>query len=309
MRYQLLLLFFVAAASAMPQRGGGRKGRIGQRPRPAKTAQPQPAKTATQNNAGGNTGQGQTNDPQTSLTLDPRVIAQGFKNPGDTSGGEVKSLTSTNNFINFCAGKTITDGKQFKDGSTSCNPVPMGLIPNANRMPSSKFIFPTNGVVLKTNTTFTIDMAVANLQMGNFVNPNTNYFAAPQTLNDQGIIIGHSHITVDKLPSLDSKVPTDPRVPAFFKGLNAPTDNGVASLEVTGGLPAGFYRLASINAAANHQPVLVAVAQHGSLDDMIYFTIKDDAPNADNGAKAQNANGAKKQAQGARPKPQKGVDM
>ncbi|KAH9915225.1 uncharacterized protein B0H18DRAFT_886113, partial [Fomitopsis serialis] len=34
-------------------------------------------------------------------------------------------------------------------------------------------------------------------------------------------------------------------------------------------LPKGTYRMASINAAANHQAVLVAVAQHGSLDDMV----------------------------------------
>ena len=31
----------------------------------------------------------------------------------------------------------------------------------------------------------------------------------------------------------------------------------------------------SINTAANHQPVLVAVAQHGSVDDMIYITATD----------------------------------
>jgi hypothetical protein len=31
-------------------------------------------------------------------------------------------------------------------------------------------------------------------------------------------------------------------------------------------------QLASINAAANHQPVLMPIAQHGSVDDMVYFT-------------------------------------
>ncbi|TFY79009.1 hypothetical protein EWM64_g5000, partial [Hericium alpestre] len=38
----------------------------------------------------------------------------------------------------------------------------------------------------------------------------------------------------------------------------------------------GTYRLSSINSAANHQPVLVAVAQHGSMDDQIYFTVTAD---------------------------------
>lgn len=45
--------------------------------------------------------------------------------------------------------------------------------------------------------------------------------------------------------------------------------------DVTGGLPAGVYRMGSINSAANHQPVIVAVAQHGALDDMVYFTVSD----------------------------------
>jgi hypothetical protein len=34
--------------------------------------------------------------------------------------------------------------------------------------------------------------------------------------------------------------------------------------------------MSSINTASNHQPVLVAVAQHGSLDDVVYFTVTAD---------------------------------
>ena len=40
--------------------------------------------------------------------------------------------------------------------------------------------------------------------------------------------------------------------------------------DVTDGLPAGVYRLSSINTASNHQPVLSPIAQHGSLDDAVY---------------------------------------
>ncbi|KIM45605.1 hypothetical protein M413DRAFT_442265 [Hebeloma cylindrosporum] len=36
-------------------------------------------------------------------------------------------------------------------------------------------------------------------------------------------------------------------------------------------IPAGAYRIASINSAANHQPVIVPVAQRGSLDGTTYF--------------------------------------
>jgi len=73
---------------------------------------------------------------------------------------------------------------------------------------------------------------------------------------------------------MNQTTPTSPGTFAFFKGLNDVAANGTLSAEVTGGLPAGVYRLASINAAANHQPVLVAVAQHGTLDDMVYFTVE-----------------------------------
>ena len=50
--------------------------------------------------------------------------------------------------------------------------------------------------------------------------------------------------------------------------------NNEVSNSVSKGLPAGTYRMASITTAANHQPVLGPVAQHGSFDDMIYVSSK-----------------------------------
>ena len=55
-------------------------------------------------------------------------------------------------------------------------------------------------------------------------------------------------------------------------GLNGVAAGGILSTDVTGGLPAGSYRMSSINAAANHQPVLGAVAQHGTFDDWVYVS-------------------------------------
>jgi len=118
-------------------------------------------------------------------------------------------------------------------------------------------------------------MAINNLQTGAFVNAQANYFAAPAQVNSGGTLIGHSHVVVEQLSSLSQTTPTDPTKFAFFKGLNAAAQGGVLTADVTAGLPAGFYRLASINTAANHQPALVAVAQHGSLDDAVYFTVGD----------------------------------
>jgi hypothetical protein len=189
--------------------------------------------------------------------------------------GQVASLTSSNNFINFCLtvpNLPITNGKQITTGS--CNPAPMGAIPSKANMPSAKFVFPANGdTSLVANTAFTIKMAIKNFQSGNFVNADENYFAAPQQLNKQGQIVGHSHVVVEALSSLGQTTPSDPTKFAFFKGLNAAAVGGILTADVTAGLPAGFYKLSSINTAANHQPCLVPVAQHGSLDDAVYVSI------------------------------------
>lgn len=110
------------------------------------------------------------------------------------------------------------------------------------------------------------------MQTGFFTNAAASYFSSPQQLNAQGQIKGHSHVVIEKLSSLDQTTAPDPTKFAFFKGLNAPDVKGVLTADVTDGLPAGFYKLSSINSAANHQPVLVPIAQHGSLDDAIYVS-------------------------------------
>ena len=108
----------------------------------------------------------------------------------------------------------------------------------------------------------------------NFVNAQANYYSAPQQLNAQNTIIGHSHFVIEQLQSMTQTTPLDNTKFAFFQGVNTAADaQGNLNVDVTAGLPAGTYRLASINAAANHQPVLVAVAQHGSLDDMVYVCL------------------------------------
>jgi len=116
-------------------------------------------------------------------------------------------------------------------------------------------------------------MAIKNMQTGFFVNAQANYFAAPQQLNGQGQIQGHSHVVIEQLSALDQTTPTDPKKFAFFKGLNAAAQGGKLTADVPDGLQPGFYKLSSINTAANHQPVIVPVAQHGSLDDAIYVSI------------------------------------
>ncbi|KAJ7854919.1 hypothetical protein B0H13DRAFT_2503602 [Mycena leptocephala] len=260
-------------------------------PPPAKTttAAPPPDNTAAapppdNNNAGGGAATGGADgDLQKSLTLDPRVIQTGFQNDGQQPpvDGQFPSLTSFNNFINFCA-KTLpatplTNGQQITSGS--CNGAPIGLIPSTAKMPSSKFTFPKNLDTITANQNFTLKMVLKNVDADHFTNAKENYFAAPQQLNADGVIIGHTHVVIETIPSLTSTTATDPNTFVFFKGINTGLDaEGQVSTLVgsakTPGVPAGTYRLCSMNAAMNHQPVIVPIAQHGNLDDCVYFTAK-----------------------------------
>jgi hypothetical protein len=213
-----------------------------------------------------------SSDPNTSLTLSSDLVETGLEQNGQAvqEAGQVPSLTSSNNFINFCAGQTITNGQQITTGS--CDPIPMGdIIPKANQ-PNSKFVFPKNFSKIPANQAFTIQMALNNLQAGVFTNAQKTYYMAPQQLNGQGIVIGHTHFVIQPMGNFDDPTILDPATFTFFKGVDTAQVNGVVSVDVTAGVPAGNYRLASINTNANHAPVVVAVAQHGSLDDMVYFT-------------------------------------
>lgn len=228
----------------------------------------------------GNQNNGNNNgNPQTSLTLDPSVIQK--INGTSSESGEADSLVSTNNFINFCVGKTITNGLQVQAGS--CNPTPMGDIPSVDNMPSCKFQFPTNNGNIDPNTEFTVVLNTQGMQTGAFTDASTTYFGAPQQLNNGGQIIGHNHVVIEQIQSLDSTQPTNPRVFAFFKGLNDVAVNGQLTADVTSGLPSGTYRISTITTAANHQGVLVPVAQRGSVDDAVYFTVGGNGNNNNGG--------------------------
>jgi len=230
------------------------------------------------NNAGSGAAPSDPQGLQTSLTLDPSVICQNFTDDGQNPpvAGQTASSTSTNNYINFCAltlpGTPLTNGAQITTGS--CNPTPIGLIPSVENMPSCKFNFPKNTDVIDANVAFNASLNIKNIQTGVFTNAAKTYFAAPQTLNGQGQIVGHTHMVIETLTSLDQIEPTDPTKFFFFKGVDAPAANGEAIVEVTTGVPPGAYRICSINSSSNHQPVIVPIAQHGSLDDCSYFTAK-----------------------------------
>ncbi|PHH63527.1 hypothetical protein CDD81_5714 [Ophiocordyceps australis] len=194
-----------------------------------------------------------------------------------------------NNFINFCEGERLTNGQQVKKGS--CNGIPMGKIPATTKMVSSVFINPQDGDNIAANQDFNIQVQVANLQAGFFTNATSTYYSAPQDLNRNGVVIGHTHVTVqDTGRTVNPKSPLDPTQFAFFKGINdAGNGQGLLTAAVDGGLPQGNYRLCSMSSAANHQPVLMPVAQRGAQDDCVRFTVGGNGRNR-NGNQANNGN-------------------
>jgi hypothetical protein len=182
------------------------------------------------------------------------------------------SLSNANNFVAFCSGLTKTNGKQATSGS--CNPIPMGKIPATSNMISAMLTFPQPGDVITAGKTFDISVQTQNLDAGKFTNPTTNYYTAPQDLNAAGNIIGHCHVTVQAIGDLKSATPPDPSKFAFFKGIDDAGDgNGLLKATVTDGLPAGAYRVCTMIAAANHQPVNMPVAQRGAQDDCTKFEV------------------------------------
>jgi len=236
------------------------------------------AGAAANNTAAADANNSNAGDAQTSTTLNPSVISKNFANDGQNPPvtGQTASETSTNNFINFCLPTLnqfpLTDGQQLKGGS--CNNAPMGLLPPSTKMVSTILIFPQDGDVVEANKDFTITVLSQNIKLGVFTNAETTYLAAPQTLDPAtNEIIGHTHVTVQSITS--TTTPPDPTQFAFFKGINTPADaQGQVSADVTSGLPPGDYRVCTMTSAANHQPVVMPIAQRGSQDDCTRFKVQ-----------------------------------
>ncbi|CAG8569276.1 7291_t:CDS:1, partial [Racocetra persica] len=169
-----------------------------------------------------------------------------------------------------------TDGLQKKQGS--CSDTVQGEIPDVDHMVSTLIIEPENGCVLPANKNFTVTIETINLVTGFFDDPATQYYKFPQVVDKvTKNIFGHSHITIQKLNNVVSA--PDPKLFAFFKGLNDPFNGTFFSLVIgtkdVAGLPAGLYRICTMVSSFGHQPTLMPVAQRGGQDDCIRITLVD----------------------------------
>lgn len=161
----------------------------------------------------------------------------------------------------------------------------MGDIPAKTNMVSSIITFPETGSQIESNTDFEITVQMANLISGSFTNAVATYYSAPQKLQG-GIIVGHTHVTVQNLGnSLNPKQAMDATQFDFFKGINDDGNGqGLLKAVVTGGLPAGNYRVCTMASSSNHAPVLMPVAQRGTPDDCTKFVVTGNGKTKNNAA-------------------------
>ncbi|PGH03694.1 hypothetical protein GX51_03958 [Blastomyces parvus] len=225
---------------------------------------------------------GQRNFPRkqaAELCLNPSAVQRGSALDGEKEAlnkDEVTpSRTSSTNFINYCNGKTLTNGTKNKEGS--CNGIPMGEIPSTKNMVSTLITSPSPGDTFKVNQPIDFKIAVRNIEMGFYTNSNVTYLSAPQSLNSKGLVQGHTHLTVEFMgPTATSIEALDASNPIWFKSVNKPNrDKGNSfTARLDGGLgKVGFYRVCTLTAAANHQPVIMPVPGRGAQDDCTKFKV------------------------------------
>ncbi|KLU81065.1 hypothetical protein MAPG_00160 [Magnaporthiopsis poae ATCC 64411] len=260
------------------------------------------------NNNNNNNGGGGGGNNNGGGCLDQSIISKASNKDGQEPGtdgikaGQAKSLKDPFNFVNFCVGKgAITDGLQKKGGS--CSTTPMGQIPSVDKMTTVMITNPKTGEKLQARKTFNIDVQTRNLQTGSFTNPTTTYYTAPQFLNQQGVIVGHVHVTCQNIGNLNPSQPPDAKTFAFFKGIDEAGKNGLVSATVEGGLPAGTFRCCTITSGSNHQPVYMPVAQRGAQEDCTKFEVADNGGggnggNGGNGGQNQNKGNGQNQNKG-----------
>ncbi len=161
---------------------------------------------------------------------------------------------------NVCKMSKLNRSNGTQNLNGECVEMVMGEIPNSNNMTSTIILFPKNNDIIEENQPFNISTKTIGLHTGFFDDPKNQYYIFPQTLDDQGLIQGHSHVVIQKIENTEE--PLNQKVFVFFKGLNNQAINGELKVLVQNGLKAGICTMAS---SFGHQPVLMPIAQRGNL--------------------------------------------
>ncbi|KAJ3156906.1 hypothetical protein HDU86_003441 [Geranomyces michiganensis] len=234
----------------------------------------------TGGNNGGNKGKTTTSAAAPAATVAPPTAPSGKINAALGINKASGVSPDAKQFCNLFRGLPTLSGAQVRTGG--CSLTAQGAIPVTTKMPSTLILEPRAGSTVKLGTDFTIRVNVANLETGHFSDPQTAYYTSPQTLNDQGVVQGHTHVTIQRLSGVNnggaSPAAPDPRKFDFFKGVNNAADgSGNLEVQVPGAAFAnsgpGVYRLCTMSSAFTHQPLVMPVAQRGAQDDCVRFTV------------------------------------
>ncbi|KAG6549296.1 hypothetical protein Mapa_009282 [Marchantia paleacea] len=163
------------------------------------------------------------------------------------------------------------DGTQQQDRGT-CSKTQLGEIPSTKHMTSTLILKPQNGATLKAGKSFEVVIKLIDLETGFFSDPDNEYYAFSQQLNNDGVVKGHSHIVIQKLRSKES--PPDATDFEFFKGLNQADEGDGKLFQTVDGLSRGKYRLCTMASSFAHSSLIMPVAQRGPQDDCIRFSVK-----------------------------------
>jgi hypothetical protein len=165
------------------------------------------------------------------------------------------------------------NGTQNRNGS--CSLAVLGAIPSVERLVSTLVLEPLDGTIFLTGEDILVRIKSSNMDFGNFDDPNSEYYTGPQTLSSEGLILGHTHIVVEKI--VDATTFPNPASPVFFRGFDGETVDGELSTSINAALLSesgpGVYRLCTITTSQSHRPVLMPIARRGAVDDCIRFTI------------------------------------
>lgn len=256
------------------------------RPTSVTSATPKP-RTGAATQGGSGTNSTTTSGGSPSSTVTPTSVTSATPTPntaaateatggkGGVDPGTGETLLALPEANEFCkgTGQALGDGTQIKTGF--CSSVGQGQVPAVEKMTSTVVLEPANGAELKVGDAINVKVKVQNMATGFFTVGDTEYYTQPQTLDAQGNVKGHIHVTVQNMG--DGQTPPDANVKAFFKGLNdKAADDGTLSTEVPAGtiVEPGTYRICTITGSFSHQPIVMPVAQRGAQDDCIRVTVK-----------------------------------
>ncbi|CAG8455760.1 14600_t:CDS:1, partial [Racocetra fulgida] len=148
----------------------------------------------------------------------------------------------------------------------------IGSVPSSDHFASVLITKPDNNCVIPFNKSFIIEFKYTNFEAGQFSNKDTEFLKFPQEINTNGDIIGHFHITIQKIPSKNN-VP-DPKTFAFFTPLNYPPNSTFTyQVPIPGLADEGIYRACTYTTSRAHAGVNLASGDRGPIDDCIRFQV------------------------------------